>query len=233
MASDRSTVVLIGGNRGAGKNTFATTLRLSKSESSVFRFDIFALSNLIGFTFPFEQTPSYVELSFAHVLKETVAKRLEISLEDVERTKDLPLDPEMLQKYESKNVWFSKPKKDFITVRDILIDEAASVLALQPEFYARTVYLNHIRNSKEGKTFLITDWRYHHEHDFFERLRQRGEINLVTVRIINENAPPVETPSERNLDDFIPQYIAIPSFQVKAAVKLYNAAMYHCFQFIG
>jgi hypothetical protein len=233
MATDLSTVILIGGNRGAGKNTFAATLRGSKHESSLFRFDVFALSSLIGFTYPFETNPVYTELSFAHVLKESVAKKLGIPHEDVERLKDVPMSPEMLQSCESKHRWFQKPDKEDLTVRDVLIDEAASTLARNPPFYAKTVYEKHIRDAPSGKTFLITDWRYHHEYEYFRQFEKLGKIKIITIRIINENAPPVDTPSERNLDNFITQYVAVPGYQSASSVHIQNGAVYHYYQVVG
>jgi hypothetical protein len=231
MALERPTVVLIGGNRGAGKNTFADTLCTPVGDKTDFRFDIFCISSIIGSTFSFPRSSQYVQLSFAQSLKKHVASLVGIPFETVEALKDQPMTPTMLENYSSS--WFQPPESSAPTLRDALIDTAAKALVHNPTFYASTVYEQEIVSSRSGSVFLITDWRYKAEYYYFKTLEQQGRIKLHTCRVINKNAQPIDVPSERNLDGHLPQYIIQPSQQSVSTIILYYGAAYHLFHFTG
>lgn len=234
MASSMPTVVLIGGNRRAGKNTFAQVLR-TRLKKNDYWFDVFskpgAIENSTEFFKSFSSPPSwssssapsfqYTQASFAEILKENVAGMLEISVEEVESLKDSPMTPLMLLKCPQR--WFHPPEHNPPTVRDVLIDTAARILHENKFFYAEKLFSHKISpNKKPNTVFLITDWRYKHEYQYYKELEDKGIINLFTIRVLNKKAPVIQTSSERDLDDFSPQFIARPSEQSTFSIEIFN-----------
>lgn len=240
MASSMPTVVLIGGNRRAGKNTFAEVLK-TRFKKKDHWFDVFskpgAVESSTEFFKAFSSSPSssspsssapsfhYIQASFAEILKENVAGMLEISVEEVESLKDSPMTPLMLLKCPQR--WFHPPEHNPPTVRDVLIDTAARILHENKAFYAERLFSRKISlNKKPDTVFLITDWRYKHEYQYYKELEDKGIITLFTIRVLNKNAPVIQTSSERDLDDFSPQFIARPSEQSTCSIEIFNDQPY-------
>lgn len=249
-------VFLIGGNRGAGKNTFASVLRTPSDQDTEFKFNVFTSgvciftgqSRLSRYHVAIEdsvlsRTENYVELSFARVLKEHVATLLGIPFDEVEAMKDLPLSSEILEKYSSEGgfekqtlEWFQQPESSSPTLRDILIDVASKILKNDPQFYARTLFEQMIQptlGKPNPAIFLITDWRYKAEYKFYMDLKLQGLIELLTCRVISDTAPSVHVPSERDLDDFSPNFIVQPCTHTQSPVYIFNDTDYHLFHCTG
>lgn len=232
MDSKKPTIVLIGGNRGAGKNTFAAVLRKSEYEITNFQFALFSQRPFETMESSLLAADSYTELSFARVLKQYVADVLSILFEEIESLKDKPLAPDVLEKYSLE--WFQQPESQSPTLRDVLIDVAARNLTSDPGFYARTLFEQTITSMIENNpssVFLITDWRYKAEWEFYKNLETQGIIELRTCRIMNKDAPPVFVPSERNLDDFTPHYIVKPLSQLDSITTIFNKIKYYIFHY--
>jgi len=236
MASSTPTVVLIGGNRRAGKNTFANVLK-TRSKKNEYWFDVYrrphAVETIPEFFKSFLLTSSssiapsfnYIDASFAEILKENVAAMLEITVAEVESLKDSSMTPLMLLKCPQK--WFHPPEHNPPTIRDVLIDTAARMLDENKFFYAEELFRRKISpNKKPNAVFLITDWRYKHEYQYYKDLQDKGVINLFTVRVLNKKAPVIQTSSERDLDDFNPQFIVKPSEQSDFTIALFNEQPY-------
>lgn len=174
-------VILIAGNKGSGKNTFASVLRGVRTDCG---FKIYSEHDPPRFTFPISE---YHEFSFAGVLKKKVADILNMTVDELDSMKDKPL-PDC-----SAYTWFGEKPAGTPTGRDILIDEALRVRTNDPSFYVRTVY----EELKEvDGVSLITDWRYKNELEYLQQF-----VDVVTVRVESNFAPPAFVPSERDLDD--------------------------------
>lgn len=246
LEQDRPIVILIGGNRRAGKNTFASVLS-QKEQTKAIKFNVF--TNDIKSRDLFSDLPfNYNECSFAQILKENLAEKIAISLEEVELLKDQPMSQEMLANYGSD--WFQIPETDQPTIRDALIDTAARKLKENQNYYAEQLYQSKILPKiKEKSVFLVTDWRYKAEYFYFKRLAVNAIIDLYTIRIINQNAPDLQVPSERDLDDdfnhdpntikdrvldaILPFFITMPVEQSPEKIQIYKGGHYNYITTIG
>lgn len=243
MNFQKPIIVLIGGNRGAGKNTFSNVLRTPLSQKPEFNFNVFTsgicISTKQSLLTPYQlgiedavlsRTQKYIEVSFARVLKQHVATLLDIPFDEIETMKDIPLPPEVLEKYSTE--WFQQPESSSPTLRDVLIDVAARILKNDPQFYARTLFEQMIMPTLEHSApsiFLITDWRYKAEYNYYLNLKLQGTIDLLTCRVVSDTAPSVPVPSERDLDDFSPNFIIQPCSHTRHSVYFFNGTDYYWF----
>ena len=208
-------LVLISGYSGAGKNTLATSLR--RENDIHWRF----LASNPGFERTFIPGPVY-ETSFARCLKQTVAERLGIPLDDVERLKDVPLSAEQRKLQASQ--WNSVCGLGIPTptLRDVLKDEAASKRGINEDFYAEAGHGDLLTVGTCAASAMSTHWRYPNEYRDFKRVY--GE-HVLSVRVIRSSYIASFSPSEHALDDFSPDIVAIPA-EVEDEVVYFNGETY-------
>lgn len=195
-------VILIGGYKGVGKNTFANSFQ-NKND---IRWHLLTRKGAAVLGETFKREP-FFESSFARSLKETVCERLSIATADVEELKEVSLTPTQLQAQQS---WWhaSRHSKSRATLRDVLIDEAAFQRAHNPDIYALTECGHLSIYAPQDAVCLITDWRYPNEEDVVKEWF--GTDNVVTVRVIRDTYIRSDSPSEHSLDDVSPDYLAVP-----------------------
>jgi len=195
-------VILIGGYKGVGKNTFANSFQ-NKND---IRWHLLTRKGAPALGETFKRAP-FFESSFARSLKTTVSKRLGIPTTDVEALKEVSLTPAQLQ---AQQPWWHVVRYGKIraTLRDVLIDEAAYQRASNPDIYALTEcgYLE--IHAPQDAVCLITDWRYPNEEDVVKEWF--GAENVATVRVVRDTYIRSDSPSEHSLDDFSPDYLAVP-----------------------
>lgn len=177
----KGTVVLLGGYRQHGKDTF---FRHISGEQRDYAYEVSAQGE--PFCFPCTE---YRRVAFADVLKRDCADILGLTVEELERRKDEPLSAEYAFKC-------TTPANDPPTHRDVLIDHAAYCRALDPNYYVRRV----VDDLSEHCVTVVTDFRYPNEYDF---LVASGK-HVVAARLTRAGAP-VPSPaivSEHQLDTF-------------------------------
>jgi hypothetical protein len=113
-----------------------------------------------------------------------------------------------------------KPNKKFMTIRDLLIEEAALNKTEEPDIYARNTYDNIIKGDmyKDIKHVIISDFRYKNEYEYLlERFEKTNSFNrfnkiyqtnvVITLRIDRFDESSVDSESETQLNDFNFDYI--------------------------
>ncbi len=174
-------VVLLAGYRQHGKDTFFRHISGAQSD---FVYKVTAGDEVVYFP-----QGAYCRVALADVLKQECADILGMSVSDIDRRKDEPL--EMTYAFKCTTPANSPP-----TVRDVLIDHAAYCRALDPNHYVRRV----CGDLRADCVTVVTDFRYPNEYDF---LLEQGK-HVVTAWLRREGAP-VPDPSvfsEHQLDDF-------------------------------
>lgn len=84
------------------------------------------------------------------------------------------------------------------TPRQLLIDEARVQRLQDPDIYSRRV-ADIIRTTMRSKRYVITDWRYRREYDYFAS--ELGDhVRIIRGRIIRSGIIPSDDPTEHDLD---------------------------------
>lgn len=165
--------VLICGYRRSGKNTLADAICGIKG----YRFNLYSRSHI-----SLEPAP---QVSFAAILKKDLAMLYGVSLEEIEKYKDV--GP---------------------CYRRDLIKIAAARRAEDPRWFCRRLFEN------QSASCIITDWRYPNEHEEALAWCERRGAKLITIRVVNSTIEIPTEPSEHYLDDFPADILALPEFDI-------------------
>lgn len=184
-------VLLLGGYKGHGKDTFFDFLTGTRQDVD---FEVTVEDSQC--TLP---KLAYTRLAFADVLKQQVAKLLNVSVEYIDAHKDLPIDEKLnYVPYDTNNV--------IKTLRDVLIDYATHKRKTDQYYFTRFVcdQIKHIEDS----VIVITDFRFVEEYMYLCVGLPPGRT-LFTARVHNSNAPipGKEEASEHQLDGFYFHYL--------------------------
>jgi hypothetical protein len=124
----------------------------------------------------------YVVLSFASILKDIVSVKYNICRDELETQ-------------EGKAKMNSLQNK---TNRQILIEEASSIKARDPDYFI--LFVKDIINSSTHDKFVISDMRYRNEYTVLKE--NLSDTNVVTIRINRDIYNIIDHISEHSLEDF-------------------------------
>lgn len=190
-------VFLFCGYRRWGKNTAAEHLQ---SKQKTFSYDVYARqSTLIG-SLKLSSRRRPVEASFAKALKTDVGQLFGLTWEEIDQQKERELTIEEHTIYAP--FWTGAPGN---TIREVLIDRAASIRAKDFNYYVKQVMTFEYDPETD---LVITDWRYPNEAEY---ILSQG-CRVVTVRVLRSGVPipPSTDYSEHQLDDYRTDYIMTP-----------------------
>lgn len=192
----RGCVIMICGYRKHGKNTL---------------FDRLCGKNECQFSVPEEAQhllalPPNVpinEIAFARVLKEKVAKRLKMPIEDVDRLKDQPIPAHTTtDAYAFRLVNPENPH--CVTVRDVLIDVAAHKRSKDVDYFAKIAAES--QYDPDAINF-VTDFRYPNEYSYFASFIPSERLFTIRVHRHGAEVPVDSIVSEHSLDAFKPNFL--------------------------
>lgn len=164
-------IILLSGYRGHGKDTFYSRL-VDGTASSRY------LVSLHGSAVHCPQG-RYRRLAFADVLKEKCARRLGVSLVELDARKDFPLDVH----YEFQIV----VPTGVATYRDVLIDVGAVKRRKDPNYFINEVSARLLADP--GCITVITDWRYVNEHAVLAATMAEHGRRFFPARLHRDGAP--------------------------------------------
>lgn len=181
-----SVIYAVCGYRGHGKDTFFKWL----CGSTKYRFRIARLIDSSSEERPRSRLVrrlNYQRFASADVLKQSIADKWGLTLEQLDSLKDTP-NPEA---------------GDGSTYRDDMIRDAAVMTSVDPHYYVKHSKL--LINS--GQPLVITDLRLVPE---LEYLQEAAGDRLRTIRVHRPGVriPPSEVMTEHALDHHVPDYLA-------------------------
>lgn len=231
-------IYLVCGYRGSGKDTLFKQL----SDNSSIPFNWIILRNpSIPFTFNQLITQSINQLitqssgalsggvinrikrvSFADNLKKSVLEWIQFpSHLDPEIFKDMSL-----KEIEDKNGIKLRDGCDrSLSLRDYYRSFGQIKRLEDPDYWCKLSFSHLPVSALSAQSFIVTDWRYHNEYEYLNKLVGNGGITnklpnkltntltneLITMRVFRKSvAIPPMIPSEHSLDDFATDYVFIP-----------------------
>lgn len=211
-------IYLVCGYRGSGKDTLFKQL----SDNSSIPFNWIILRNpSIPFTFNqlINQSINRINrVSFADNLKKSVLEWVQFpSHLDPEIFKDMSL-----KEIEDKNgIKLMDGCDRSLSLRDYYRSFGQIKRSEDPDYWCKLSFSHLPVSALSAQSFIVTDWRYHNEYEYLNKLVGNGGIpnkltnklpnTLITMRVFRKSVPiPPMIPSEHNLDDFATDYVFIP-----------------------
>ena len=189
------TFYLICGYRGSGKDTLFKWLM--GDETYTFK----GISYNPNIPLDLPMTKNISRFAFADSLKKEVLLSLNLPRFNSEAYKDTPLE----QIFNLLKVSLSPDINKEMTLRDVYILYAAQKKKENIDYWCEKVHENIIFEDENSECYIITDWRYIHEREYFLKL---GKV--VTIRIYRKDVNVPNAESERNLDDFKTDWVFVP-----------------------
>lgn len=179
-------VLLVGGYKGHGKDTFFEFLTGSRRDV---QFEI--KSNEMACTLP---KVAYTRYAFADALKEQVAKLLNVTVEYIDKYKDAPIAGTIAYTPHNSNAVIK-------TIRDVLIDYATHKRKSNPYYFAALVQ-KQIERSTDS-IVVVTDFRFVEEYVYLLTTLSSGRrVFTARVQRVGAPIPGKDEVSEHRLDDF-------------------------------
>jgi len=179
-------VLLVGGYKGHGKDTFFEFLAGTRRDV---QFEI--KSNDAVCTLP---KVAYTRYAFADALKEKVAKLLNVTVSYIDKHKDMPIAEDIVYTPHNSNAVIK-------TIRDVLIDYATHKRKNNPYYFAALVQ-KQIEQSGDS-IVVVTDFRFVEEYVYLlTTLSSRRRIFTARVNRTGAPIPAKDEVSEHKLNDF-------------------------------
>lgn len=182
-------IILVSGFRGMGKDYFYELLTKEVELSHYY-----AIWNYSNKSIPIGE---YNLIKFATSLKDEVSSILDITIDELNERKELPLNKDY--KWKLKSISNAK-------YRHVLIDCAEYNRSIDEDYYVKEA----ANLCRRDKINVITDLRYENESKIAKYIDE--ECKIITIRVHRDNVtvPPKSYVSEHYITDMKPDILLLP-----------------------